>query len=280
MLRNSSIFDKCGNVRLTRENQDTLVQLSTFDFPTKLSDAVNQITAKVEKLSTMSAMRTFCINNGYKMPTHTLPYLKQLFVIRACYLTEKDCLKTSWNDSLTTPLNSIAKTEQKIIQILKSKNTNLYDEKVKTQIEMQKEIKKLNDALTLLDETLHSIDKNVSNMSITNPFLKKCYKKVVEDNSNKMLYYLLDKYEKEQYKKCIGSDREKFENLEQWKGKKIEKNLLLSKIKDMEHKYNILIRSIEELSCETVVEEEEIKEEKELKKEEENREVPESWEDF
>jgi hypothetical protein len=284
MLRNSCLFDKTGNVKLTRDNQDILVQLSTFEPPKKLSDAVDQIKAKVDKLSISNAMRTFCVNNGYKMPIHVLPHLKQLFVIRACYIVEKDCLKTSWNDSLTTPLKSITKTEQKIIQMLKSKNTNLYDEKVKTQNEMHKEIEYLKESLALLDVTLDSISKNVSQMSITNPFLKKCYKKAVEDNTNKPLYYLLDKYEKEQYKKCIGSDREKFEFLEQWKGKKIEKNLLLSKLKDMEHKYNILIRSIEELSCENIEDEEEINEEKEKekedKKEEEQREVPESWEDF
>lgn len=279
MLRNSCLFDKSGNVKFTRENQDTLVQLSTFEPPTKLSDAADKITAKVNKLTTMSAMQSFCLNNGYKMPTHCLPYLKQLFVIRACYLIEKDCLKTSWNDSLTTPLNCITKTEQKIFQILKSKNTNLFNEKVKTQIEMQKEIEQLKESFNVVDVSLASLDKTVSKMSMTNPFIKKCYKKVLDDNSNKLLYYLLDKYEKDQYKKCIGSDREKFELLEELKGKKIERNLLISKLKDMEHKYNILVHSIQELSKENVEEEGE-EEEKEQKKEEENREVPESWEDF
>jgi hypothetical protein len=277
MLRNSCIFDKSGNVRLTRENEDVLVQLSTFEPPKKLSDATEQIKAKVEKLSTNSVMRLFCLNNGHKLPTHVLAHLKQLFVIRACYLVEKDCLKNSWNDSLTTPLKHITKTEQKIIQMLKSKNTNLYDEKVKTQIEMQKEIQGLKVALINLDGVLDTIEKNMSSMTITNPFLKKCHKKTIEDNTNKTLYYLLDKREKEEYKKCIGTDREKFENLEEWKNKKIEKNLSLSKLRDLEHKYNILVRSIEELSCVNIVDEEENIFEQEKEPE---IDVPDSWEDF
>jgi hypothetical protein len=282
MLRNSCIFDKSGNVKVTRENQDTLVSLSTFDAPQKLSDVVRQLTAKVDKFSTSNTMLIFCLNNGYKMPTHPLPHLTQLFRIRACYLVEKKCLQTSWNEELTTPLKSITKIEQKIINILKCKNTNLYNEKVNAKLEIEKEIEHLKKLLDNLDISIETLNKNISHMSMTNPFIKKCYTMANQDNTNKMLYNLLDKREKEQYKKCIGSDREKFDYLEQWKGKKVERNLALSNLKDIEHKHSILIRSIEELlSSEVINCDIEEKEEVEVVENKlENIVVPDSWEDY
>lgn len=279
MLRNSQIFDKEGRVRLTSENKELKVIIYNGIQTQSLKDVVDKINEMVDDLSSYENMASFIFNCGLKMPKQPLPILNKYYRLRICYALEKDFTSTSWNEELETPNRMITSMENLIFRALRSKNTDILNDKMKEKEKLTSQIEDLNRGIEQKKVSIKNVDNEVKR-KLQKSFLKSCYEKVF-DTSNILLYELLSKKEKETYKNMIHSDKEIFNSMEYLRGLVVDEHKFNSKKKQLTNELNVLMVSIENMT-QTIQDDAQ----REYDEEEEKvviiqpAEVLDSWEDF